>query len=87
MFNFINRFLLLFTEKDCYENKVYNSNENNFDTEKYYELMKKVRNYAVLDNTEIEFTKTLPQKELVEIIEMFNIHVERITELFNYMDN
>lgn len=87
MDNFINRLISLFTEKDCYGNKVYNSNENNnFDTVKYYELIKKVRNYVVLDNTEIEFIKTLPQKELVEIIEFLNIHVERVTELFRDME-
>ena len=52
MVNFINRIILLFTEKDCYGNKIdgnkvlYNNNESNysFDGNKHYEIIKKVRN-------------------------------------------
>ena len=93
MVNFINRFMLLFTEKDCYGNKidgnnkvVYNNNENIFDGNKHYEIIKKVRNYSILDNSEIEFVKTLQLKELIEIIEILNIHTERVTEIFNNME-
>jgi len=86
MTNFINRFILLFTEKDCYGNKVCNNDENNFDGIKHYEIIKKVRNYLILDNSEIEFIKKLQLKELVEIIEILNIHTERVTELFNDME-
>ena len=93
MINFINRFMLLFTEKDCYGNKIdgnnkviYNNDENNFDGNKHYEIIKKVRNYSTLDDSEIEFIKTFNLKELIEIIEILNIHTERITDIFNDME-
>ena len=92
MTNFINRFMLLFTEKDCYgnkidgNNKVYNNNENIVDGNKHYEIIKKVRNYLILDNSEIEFIKTLQLKELIEIIEILNIHTERVSDIFNDME-
>jgi hypothetical protein len=85
MINFINRFILLFTEKDCYGNKLYNNNENNFDINKHYEIIKKVRNYITLDNSEIDFIKTLPLKDVLDIVEILNIHTERVTEIFNNM--
>jgi len=92
MANFINKFILLFTEKDCYgnelggSNKIYNKNEHNVDGNKHYEIIQKVRNYVTLNNSEIEFIKKLQQNELVEIIEILNIHTERVTELFNDME-
>jgi hypothetical protein len=92
MINFINRFILLFTEKDCYgntihENKIYNNNKNNLDGSKYYEIIKKVRNFVSLDNSDIEFIKKLQLKELVEIIEILNIHSEIVNELLNNNEN
>ena len=97
MFNLINRFMLLFTDKDCYGNKInnniqhidgnkINNNIQHFNENKHYEIIKKVRNFSTLDNLDVEFIKKLPQKELVEIIEILNIHIERINEYINDME-
>jgi len=74
MINFINRIILLFTEKDCYG--------NNIDGNKHYEIIKKIRNFSTLNASDLEFIKNLSQKELVDIIEILNLHSERINNYF-----
>ena len=56
------------------------------DENKHYEIIKKVRNFSTLDNSDVEFIKNLPPKELVDIIEILNIHIERVNEYINDME-
>jgi hypothetical protein len=53
MANFINKFILLFTEKDCYgneiggSNKIYNNKEDNVDGNKQFALKKEFPKYGL----------------------------------------
>jgi hypothetical protein len=53
-----------------------------FDKKKHYELMKKIRNTISLNDNELKFIDTLPKKELLLIININNIHIERMNNLF-----
>ena len=82
-------FISLFTKKNwC---KLYKENktfiEDRFDKDKHYELMKNIRNYYKLSDTELEFIKILPKKELIEIIEIVNINTIRMNELFKELSD
>jgi len=48
---------------------------------KLYNLMKNIRNYAILNDKDIEFMNELSKDELLEIIKITNIHTKRIYEL------
>ena len=45
---------------------------------KYYELTKNIRNYNVLTHDEMKFINTLSQRELMEIILIYDLHTQLI---------
>jgi hypothetical protein len=45
---------------------------------KYYELTKNIRNYNVLTYDEMKFIKTLSQRQLIEIILIYDLHTQLI---------
>jgi len=79
--------VLLFNEKDCYGNKKSDNSKEyyenkQYDGNKHYEIIKKIRNFSTLNASDLEFIKNLSQKELVDIIEILNLHSERINNYF-----
>ena len=53
----------------------------NFDRQRHYKIMKKIRNTLPIDEHEISFVNTLPRSELLLIIHINNINIERINEV------
>ena len=47
----------------------------------YYEIIKKIRNAFVLDIVDLDYINTLQKEQLIEIIKINNINIERMTEL------
>jgi hypothetical protein len=45
---------------------------------KYYELTKNIRNYNVLTHDEMKFINTLSQRQLMEIILIYDLHTQLI---------
>jgi len=54
--------------------------EKDVDKKEYYEIIHKIRNGFVLYETEIEFIRHLPKEQLIEIIKINNILIERMNE-------
>jgi hypothetical protein len=54
--------------------------ETNVDKDKYCEIMHKIRNGLVLYETELQFISHLPKEQLIEIIKINNILIERMSE-------
>jgi hypothetical protein len=61
-------------------------NENKFNKIKHYEIMKKIRNCLELNYEELTFVKTLSKDQLIEIIEINNINIERMNEFISYTE-
>jgi len=57
---------------------------NRFDEIKHYEIMKKLRSCLELNYEELTFVKTLSKDQLIEIIEINNIYIERMNEVIRY---
>jgi len=47
---------------------------------KYYNLLINIRNYHVLGEEEINYLHTLSKKNLIEIIDIYNMHMININE-------
>jgi hypothetical protein len=48
--------------------------------------MKKIRNCLELNYEELTFVKTLSKDQLIEIIEINNINIERMNEFISYTE-
>lgn len=46
----------------------------------YYEIIKKIRNAFVLDIADLDYINTLEKEQLIEIIKINNINIERTNE-------
>ena len=49
-------------------------------SDKYYELLINIRNYGVLSTTEFDYIDTLPKAKLIEMIKIYNTHIENINQ-------
>ena len=52
-------------------------------TPKYYELTKRIRNLHELTNEDFEYIKGLPHKNLVELIDIYNMDIKFMNQIFN----
>jgi len=76
-----NWILSIFTQSYYY---IINRGGNRFDEIKHYEIMKKLRSCLELNYEELTFVKTLSKDQLIEIIEINNIYIERMNEVIRY---
>lgn len=56
-------------------------NNNNIFINKYYELTKNIRNLLPLKNEEYEYIKTLSNDKLLDIINIYNLHITNINNI------
>jgi len=56
-------------------------NNNNIFIDKYYELTKNIRNLIPLKNEEYEYIKTLSNDKLLDIINIYNLHITNINNI------
>jgi hypothetical protein len=63
--------------------KHYDDRDKHYDDrdKHYYEIIKKIRNAFVLDIVDLDYINTLQKEQLIEIIKINNIYIERMTEL------
>jgi hypothetical protein len=57
----------------CFKYKIRNYDDIN-EKNKYQLLYHKIRTYQVLSEDELKYINTLPYNELIEIINIYNIH-------------
>lgn len=60
--------------------------EDNFYKNQIYEIMKKIRNNVSLNSIEMKLIKILSKKELLELIEIYNINTKQLVELILFME-
>lgn len=65
---------------DSNKNKIITNSEND---NKYKMLMNNVRNFEILSNEEFEYIKSLSKEQLLEIINIYNLHNKFIKPILN----
>ena len=54
-----------------------------YDKEKFKLLMRNIRNLEILTSEDFEFINNLPKEQLLEIINVYNLHVKAIKPILN----
>ena len=49
-------------------------------SDQYYKLLINIRNYGVLSAAEFNYIDTLPKSKLIEMIKIYNTHIENINQ-------
>jgi hypothetical protein len=64
-------------------NNINNSSKYCYDKEKFKLLMRNIRNLEILTSEDFEFINNLPKEQLLEIINVYNLHVKAIKPILN----